>query len=107
MNLNIQLFVSRSRVMEVEEKYYTLSLPVSGWSGNAAPYVQTIALDSILETARPKVYFDVPANFADLEPQQSAFTALYDVETADGAVTFKAKELPEVAFNVTLEVSRI
>lgn len=108
ISLNIQMVVSREKVIEISQgtQYFTVTLPLD-WAGDAAPYSQTVALEGILESDRPKVYFKVPEAFEDLESQQSAFTTLYDVETADGSVTFFAKELPEVAFNVTLEVSRI
>lgn len=129
MELNIQMLVTRDGVIETEvldgalllngsvtidkisssakTQYFNVSLAANGWVGSAAPYSQTVTLNSILASDKPKVYFEVPTAFADLEPQQSAFATLYDVETANGSVTFKAKELPEVAFNVTLEVSRI
>jgi hypothetical protein len=104
--LNIQLLVSRDKVIDVGTRYYSVTMSTD-WVGEIAPYSQTVTVDGILESDKPKIYFDVPDAFEDLESQQGAFAMLYDVETADGAVTFKAKELPEVAFNVTLEVSRI
>ena len=129
MELNIQMIVTRDGVIETEvldgtlllngsvtadkisssakTQYFNVSLAANSWAGSTAPYSQIVTLNGILASDRPKVYFEVPAAFADLESQQSAFAMLYDVETANGAVTFKAKELPEVAFNVTLEVSRL
>ena len=109
--LNIQMVVARDKVISPDSggnyytEYFSISLSTD-WAGDTAPYSQTVAVEGILESDRPKVYFKVPEAFEDLESQQGAFAMLYDVETADGAVTFFAKELPEVAFNVTLEVSR-
>ena len=84
-----------------------LELPVPAeWSG-AGPFTQTLAVDGLRAADRPKVHFHAPASFAALEDQQDAFRQLYDVVSAEGAVTLYAKTRPAVAFTVTLEVTRI
>ena len=84
-----------------------LELPVPAeWSGEG-PYTQTLAVESLRAADRPKVHFHVPESFGELESQQDAFGQLYDVVSAEGAVTLYAKTRPAVAFTVTLEVTRI
>ncbi|MBO5496350.1 MAG: hypothetical protein J5967_03020, partial [Oscillospiraceae bacterium] len=84
-----------------------LELPVPAeWSGTG-PYTQTLAVEGLRETDRPKVHFRAPESFGELENQQDAFGQLYDVVTAQGAVTLYAKIRPAAAFAVTLEVTRI
>lgn len=87
-------------------QYFPVELPVP-WTGTEAPYTQTVIVSGILSTDRPKVYFVAPESFADLEAQQEAFSMLYDVDSANGTITFYAKESPGVVFNVMVEVSRI
>jgi hypothetical protein len=91
---------------DARTQYFDIAVGTE-WAGEAAPYSQTVAVEGILATDRPKVYFTAPDSFSDLAAQQSAFAMLYDVESADGSVTFKAKSKPSVAVNVTLEVNRI
>lgn len=86
-------------------QYFYVTIP--DWDGEAAPYSRSLAVEGILETDIPKVFFFAPTDFANLEAQQEAFAMLYDVESANGAVTFYAKDLPEVPFTVMIEVSRI
>lgn len=87
-------------------QYFPVELPTP-WSGEAAPYSQTVIVSGILAEDRPKVFFVAPENFEDLEAQQEAFAMLYDVESANGTITFYAKESPSVKFSVLVEVSRI
>ena len=87
-------------------KYFYVTIPAD-WDGDAAPYTRSLAVDGLLATDVPKVFFYAPSDFADLEAQQEAFALLYDVESANGTVTFYAKQKPEAAVTVMIEVSRI
>lgn len=86
-------------------KYFHVTIP--DWDGTAAPYSRSLAVDGILATDIPKVFFYAPSDFSDLEAQQEAFAMLYDVESANGSITLYAKDKPAVAFTVLVEVSRI
>jgi hypothetical protein len=88
-------------------QYFDITLTIDGWTGDVAPYVQAVAVEGLLETDRAVVRFSAPDNFADLEAHQAAFSLLYKAESADGAITLYAKEKPETAFSVMLEVARI
>jgi hypothetical protein len=87
-------------------KTFYVTIPAD-WDGTNAPYSRSLAVDGILATDIPKAFFFAPANFADLEAQQEAFGMLYDVESANGTITFYAKEKPEVPFTAMIEVNRI
>ena len=91
---------------DARTKYFYVTIPTD-WDGTAAPYSRSLAVDGILATDIPKVFFFAPADFADLEAQQEAFAMLYDVESANDTITFYAKEKPEVPFTVMIEVNRI
>lgn len=88
-------------------QYFDFAVGTEGWTGEAAPYSQTIAVAELLETDRAVIRFSAPDSFEELDAQQEAFALLYTAESADGAITLYAKELPETAFNVVLEVARI
>ena len=79
----------------------------TNWSGNAAPYTQTITANGMLSTDRPKVFFMAPDSFADVEAQQDAFALLYSADSGNGQLTLYAKEKPEIGFTILCEVSRI
>lgn len=91
---------------EARTQYFDVAVGAE-WIGEAAPFSQTIAVEGLLESDRAKVRFSVPDSFEELEAQQEAFALLYDAESADGAITLYAKELPGTAFAVVLEVARI
>lgn len=94
-------------------QYFSATLTVDGWTGDAAPYTQTVTdvkSDTgvaMTENDRPKVYLVPPETFADVEAAEEAYGLLYDVNSGSGTATFKAKEKPTVAINVALEVNRI
>lgn len=91
---------------EARTQYFDVAVGTE-WAGDAAPYSQTIAVEGLLEIDRAVVRFSAPDSFGDLEAQQEAFGLLYTAESADGAITLYAKEKPETAFAVVLEVARI
>lgn len=87
-------------------KTFNVTVPI-GWEGESAPFTRSRSVDGILATDIPKVFFSAPSDFAKVEPQLDAFSLLYDVESANGSVTFYAKEKPTEEFSVLIEVSRI
>lgn len=99
--------VSSDKVADSSRTQYFPVYVLTNWNGTAAPYTHTATVNGLLATDRPKVFFVPPDSFADLEADQEAFALLYDVESANGSVTFYAKEKPSVEFSVMLEVSRI
>ena len=88
-------------------QYFSATLTVDGWTGAAAPYTQTVNVGGIVAQDRPKVYLVPPETFADVEAVEEAYGLLYDVNSGNGTATFKAKEKPAVAINVSMEVNRI
>ena len=99
--------VSADKVADDARTKYFPVYVLLDWEGDAAPYTHTATVNGLLATDKAKVYFVPPENFDDLEGDQEAFALLYDVESANGAVTFYAKDKPTVEFSVMLEVNRI
>ena len=99
--------LAADKVADASRTQYFPVYILTNWEGTAAPYTHTATVNGILATDKPKVFFVPPDNFEDLDGDQEAFALLYDVHSSDGAVTFCAKEKPNVEFSVMLEVSRI
>jgi hypothetical protein len=81
----------------------TVTLLASGWS-EAAPYTQTVSVESILATDQPHygvVYTD------NWEAEKEAFSLVDELDTADGSITFTCfAEKPEADLTIQLEVNR-
>jgi hypothetical protein len=78
-------------------------LAAAGWKGEG-PYTQTIAVEGILATDRPHygvVYSD------SWETEKEAFSAVDELDTSDGSVTFTCfEDKPGVDLTIQMEVNR-
>lgn len=87
-------------------KFFTVSLPVSGWSG-AEPYTQTVAVPGILEEDHPHWDVVLSDDNDTAITERDAFAVVDDLDTAANSVTFTClEEKPEVDLTIQLEVSR-
>ena len=99
--------VTIEKVADIVRTQYNILEVSTNWEGGAAPFTQVISASDILSTDLPKAYFWSPENFENLDAQQEAFSMLCGIESADGKITLKAKEIPDVAFSVLVEAIRI
>lgn len=85
----------------------TVTATVAGWTGDSAPYTQTIAVEGVMETDNPH-YCVVYSEDADTrQAEKEAFSLVDELETADGSITFTCfEDKPEVDLNIQLEVNR-
>ena len=78
-------------------------LAAAGWQGEG-PYTQTIAVEGILATDHPHygvVYSD------NRETEREAFSAVDELDTADGSVTFTCfEDKPAADITIQMEVNR-
>ena len=85
----------------------TVAVTADGWTGDAAPYTQTIAVADILETDRPHwsvVYSEDAGTYLE---EKDAFSLVDDLDTAEGSVTFTCfEDKPETDITIQLEVNR-
>lgn len=80
-----------------------VTLPASGWS-DAAPYRQSIAVEGILATDQP--HFGVVYS-ENREAEKEAFSAVDELDTEDGSVTFTCfAEKPAADITIQMEVNR-
>lgn len=91
-----------------DSKHLSVTATLStAWTGDAAPYKQTVTIAGILATDHPHVmpvYSDA-LDTAILEKE--AWALVSDADTADGSITFTCfEEKPVTAINVQIEVNR-
>ena len=78
------------------------------WTGESAPYTQTVAAAGLLADDVPRMYYSPPADVDDVDDTREAYTCCYRLEvTGAGEIKLYAKEKPEKGFAATLEVNRI
>ena len=84
-----------------------VTLTVAGWTGSAAPYVQTVAAEGIKGTDNP-ILVSMLADGAT-EATQKAYNKAFGIvaagtgTTGDGTVTFKAYKKPTTDITVGLK----
>ncbi len=91
---------------DARTQYWTLDVSTT-WTGDAAPYTQTIPAANMLATDRPKVYRVAPANVSDADTYDDEFSKLFKVESLAGQLKLYAKEATTTAIQIAVEVSRI
>lgn len=86
--------------------FFTVTLTAAGWTGDAAPYAQTVALDGMLATDMPiadVVQSGVEETDAALRENIILVTRMV---AGDNALTAYASEIPEVDLPVQMVVIR-
>lgn len=76
---------------------WSITVPVSGWSSSATNgfYTNRVTVSGMKSVFNPIWYLN-DTNAATLENTPSAFANINIMETYDGYVIFKAKEVPDV-----------
>ena len=82
-------------------------LTAAGWTGDTAPYTQTVAVEGILATDEPHYAVVYSEELDNKLNQKEAFSLIDDLETADGSITFTClEEKPEIDLTIQMEVNR-
>lgn len=83
----------------------SVTLAVNAWTGNAAPYEQTVEVTGINAEDVPDVGIIYPANCT--RTQQKAINKaagyIYDIETGSGTVTFRCTQKPTTEITLGLK----
>lgn len=75
-----------------------LTLPATGWTGEAAPYSQTVTVPQIRESMTPLLYFAGASDDA-----QYAYSLITGYEAGYAQMIFYAADLPEADIPITLK----
>lgn len=85
---------------------YTLTLPSTGWTGDAAPYAQEVTVTGITAADTPLVDIVQTGTEATDEPMREAWGMVTRIVTGAGKITAYASEKPAVNIPIQLKVVR-
>lgn len=83
---------------------YTLTLPSTGWTGDAAPYTQEVAVTGITAADTPLVDIVQTGTEVTDEPMREAWGVVTRMVTGAGKITAYASEKPTVDVPIQLKV---
>lgn len=83
---------------------YTLTLPSTGWTGDAAPYAQEVTVTGITAADTPLVDIVQTGTEATDEPMREAWGVVTRMVTGAGKITAYASEKPTVNIPIQLKV---
>lgn len=83
---------------------YTLTLPSTGWTGDAAPYAQEVAVTGITAADTPLVDIVQTGTEVTDEPMREAWGVVTRMVTGAGKITAYASEKPTVNIPIQLKV---
>lgn len=84
-----------------------VTLTTAGWSGDKAPYTQTVEVEGITKEDEPHYGPVYDADYDTRQKQKEAFNEVSDLETADGSVKFTCDDdKPLVDLQIQMEVNR-
>ena len=83
---------------------YTLTLPSTGWTGDAAPYAQEVAVTGITAADTPLVDIVQTGTEDTDEPMREAWGVVTRIVAGAGKITAYASEKPAVNIQIQLKV---
>ena len=86
------------------EALYTLTLPSTGWTGDAAPYAQEVAVTGITAADTPLVDIVQTGTEDTDEPMREAWGVVTRIVAGAGKITAYASEKPAVNIPIQLKV---
>lgn len=92
---------------KAEKKNFTATLTAANWTGDAAPYTQTVAVAGILAEDEPHWDVELTGDAAGKLAQMEGYGCVSELETAKDSVTFTClEEKPAVDLTIRMEVFR-
>lgn len=85
---------------------FTAAVPADGWTGDAAPYTNTVTAAGITADDTPIWDILCSEDMETVEKELEAYALVYRMTTANNSVTFYAIEKPEVPLNIQIKAVR-
>lgn len=79
---------------------YSINVPVTGWSGSAAPYTRTITVSGMLSTDAPLMDVVQTGTWATDAAARNSWNCITRAVANDGSVTLTADAIPPTAFKI-------
>lgn len=96
-------YVKKSEALTCEHYDATIS---TTWTGDSAPYSQTITVEGIIADDRPKVDVVMSGVYATDQTRLDEFDKIYRIVTAGDSITVYAHEKTTAAIPIQLEVTK-
>ena len=81
---------------------YTITVPITGWTGSTEPYKRSVTLNGILATDKPIIGIIPTGTWATDEAMRDAWACIRRISTAANKLNLEADSIPETA--ITLQV---
>lgn len=99
--------VNKKYVDDKKKIFPPVVLTANGWTGDAAPYTQTVQVEGITVDDNPDYWPVYSGTNDEMIAQKEAFTAIDRLTTADGSITVICfDEKPETDVTIGMEVHR-
>ena len=85
---------------------YTVTIPAESWTGEAAPYTNTVTVNGLLTTDAPLVDMIPSETYETAEAESEAYANIYRMVTADNQLTAYATEKPAVDISIQIKAVR-
>lgn len=87
-------------------KHFVATFPASGWTGDAPPYTNTVAVPGMLAEDRPHYDIICSDNYDTAMQEEDAWAYVYKLIAAANSATLYAKEKATIDCKVQMEVHR-
>ena len=85
---------------------YTVTIPAESWTGEAAPYTNTVTVNGLLAADTPIVDMIPSETYETAEAESEAYANIYRMVTADNQLTAYATEKPAVDISIQIKAVR-
>ena len=87
---------------------YSAELTADGWTGDAAPYTQTVTVAGLTAEDRPFLDLDMSGltSADDMTAAQDAFALVLKAETGAGTLTVTASDKPDIDLTIKMKAVR-
>ena len=85
---------------------FTTVITADGWTGEAAPYTNTVTVNGLLTTDAPLVDMIPSETYETAEAEAEAYANIYRMVTADNQLTAYATEKPTVDISIQIKAVR-
>lgn len=99
-------FANGLEEVKLEETIYTVTIPISGWSGNAPPYSRNVTVNGIRATDTPIIDIVQSGQYATDTQICDSWALISRITTRANGLTITADAIPSVAIPIQVRCLR-